>query len=256
MHLSERDVDYLTTAVDLAKRALEAGDEPFGSVLVDHAGQVLFQDHNHVVAAEATAHPELAIARWAGEHLRPEQRAECTVYTSTEHCPMCAAAHGWAGLGRVVYASSGAQVAQWRGEWGLEPGPVAVLPIRSVVPDAVVAGPHPALAQQVRELLRRYHGLVAEAEAAPQVTALAVNIAVPEHLQWRDSRRGQQFQLTSVTVRQLPDGTVAAKAYGRPVDGGRGGYTSFPVPRTAELERLVLDGARTAGLRWAETRGW
>jgi len=30
--------------------------------------------------------------------MTPAERLQATVYTSGEHCPMCAAAHGWAGL--------------------------------------------------------------------------------------------------------------------------------------------------------------
>src|SRR3712207_7274778 len=36
-----------------------------------------------------------------------------TVYTSGEHCPLCAAAHAWVGLGRIVYASSSVQLTAW-----------------------------------------------------------------------------------------------------------------------------------------------
>ena len=38
-------------------------------------------------------------------HLPLAERATTTVYTTGEHCAMCAAAHAWAGLGRVVYAA-------------------------------------------------------------------------------------------------------------------------------------------------------
>ena len=114
MTLSHVDVRHLRRAVELARLALERGDEPFGSLLVGAGGDVLFEDHNHVVALEETQHPEFAIARWAGANLSREERAAATVYTSGEHCPMCSAAHGWVGLGRIVYAASSSQLARWR----------------------------------------------------------------------------------------------------------------------------------------------
>ena len=49
---------------------------------------------------DATRHPEFAIARWAADESDAcPTRADATVYTSGEHCPMCAAAHAWVGLG-------------------------------------------------------------------------------------------------------------------------------------------------------------
>ncbi len=50
--------------------------------------------------------------------MTPEERSKTTVYTSGEHCPMCAAAHGWVGLGRIIYASSSEQLVQWVSEMG------------------------------------------------------------------------------------------------------------------------------------------
>ena len=69
MTLSHVDVRHLRRSVELARLALERGDEPFGSLLVGAGGDVLFEDHNHVVALEETQHPEFAIARWAGANL-------------------------------------------------------------------------------------------------------------------------------------------------------------------------------------------
>jgi len=70
---------------------------------------------------------------------------------------MCAAAHAWAGLGRIVYASSSQQLTQWLGDFGAPPSPVRSLPIREIAPDVVVEGPVEELAQQVRELHCRRH---------------------------------------------------------------------------------------------------
>lgn len=155
MAISEADLAHLRRCVALATEALEDGDEPFGSVLVDASGEVLFEDRNRVKDGDHTRHPELAIARWAPHHLSVEARASATVYTSGEHCPMCAAAHGWVGLGRIVYASSSEQLTEWLREWGVPAGPVATLPVTTVLPGAQVDGPVPELAAEVKELHRR-----------------------------------------------------------------------------------------------------
>lgn len=153
--ITDADRRFLSRAVELAELALSRGDEPFGSVLVSAAGEVLFEDHNHVAAGDHTQHPEFAIARWAAENLTPDERAAATVYTSGEHCPMCSAAHGWVGLGRIVYASSSAQLSQWLRDLGFPDAPVAALPIQQVVPAAVVDGPDPELAERVHALHAR-----------------------------------------------------------------------------------------------------
>ena len=47
MPLSPEDLAHLTRCVELAERAVEAGDQPFGSLLIDSAGVIRFEDHNH-----------------------------------------------------------------------------------------------------------------------------------------------------------------------------------------------------------------
>ena len=93
------------------------------------------------------------------EHMSIEERNKATVYTSGEHCPMCAAAHGWVGLGRIVYASSSKQLVEWLGELGLEPSQARVrnLPIEEVIRDTVVEGPVPELAERVKALHFQLH---------------------------------------------------------------------------------------------------
>lgn len=133
---------YLERCVELAREALDAGDDPFGSLLVDGAGNLLAEARNREsTLADPTAHPELELARWALRNLSADERARATVYTSGEHCPMCAAAHGWVGLGAIVFAASSAQLSGWRASWGLAASPVAPLPLAVVLPGADVTGP-------------------------------------------------------------------------------------------------------------------
>jgi len=155
--LTEADRRHLRRCVELAQEALEAGDEPFGSVLVAEDGTALQEDRNRVAAGYQTRHPEFALARWAAAHLTPDDRTRTTVFTSGEHCPMCSAAHGWVGLGRIVFVHSSAQLVAWLTEMGVAPPPVETQPISRVVPHIPVLGPITGLDQQVRELHRRHH---------------------------------------------------------------------------------------------------
>ncbi|HJR93004.1 MAG TPA: nucleoside deaminase [Acidimicrobiia bacterium] len=124
------ELDILRRCIDLSREAVEAGDEPFGSVLADGDGNVLREERNRVVtSADVTAHPELALASWASGNLSPEERSGATIYTSAEHCPMCAAAQVWSGVGRLVFVLAGPATKD------LKPGgdPAIDLPARELI---------------------------------------------------------------------------------------------------------------------------
>ncbi len=105
--IDDTDRRHLRRCIELAAEAVDRGDDPFGSVLVGRGGRVLAERSNEVVTTrDTTAHPELALARWAARHLDEAERAAATMYTSGEHCAMCAAAHVWVGIGRLVYVLS------------------------------------------------------------------------------------------------------------------------------------------------------
>ncbi|HEY2267626.1 MAG TPA: nucleoside deaminase, partial [Streptosporangiaceae bacterium] len=126
--VAPEDLPHLRRCVELAAEAVDAGDYPFGSVLVAAGGQVLAEDRNREnTAGDATRHPEFELARWAAANMTADSRAAATVFTSGEHCPMCAAAHAWVGLGRIVYVSSSGQLTAWLAELGVPPSPVRAL---------------------------------------------------------------------------------------------------------------------------------
>jgi tRNA(Arg) A34 adenosine deaminase TadA len=155
--ISPEELPHLRRCVELAAEAVDAGDFPFGSVLVAADGRVLAEDRNREVSmGDATRHPELELARWAAANMTAADRAAATVFTSGEHCPMCSAAHAWVGLGRIVYVSSSRQLTIWLTELAVGPSPVRPLAIDEVAPGLVVQGPVPGLDEQVRDLHRRF----------------------------------------------------------------------------------------------------
>jgi tRNA(Arg) A34 adenosine deaminase TadA len=156
---SDDERRLLRRCIDLAREALDDGDEPFGSVLVDATGTVRFEDRNRVGGGDETRHPEFEIAKWAATNLSPDERRTSVVYTTGEHCPMCRAAHAWVGLGRIVHAASSEQLSGWLRDWGLPESPVACLPIGTVAPGIDTRGPFAEFTAEIRALHARLHGI-------------------------------------------------------------------------------------------------
>jgi tRNA(adenine34) deaminase len=101
------DLIVLRQAITVAQQARAHGNHPFGAVLADEQGRVLLEAENTVnTARDCTGHAELNLMRAASWSLGPDVLAHCTLYTSTEPCPMCSGAIFWGGVGRVVYALS------------------------------------------------------------------------------------------------------------------------------------------------------
>ncbi len=101
------DIDWLRKSIEVAAQARARGNHPFGSILVDAAGNVLLTGENTVITErDCTGHAETNLMREAGRRFSSEQLATCTLYASTEPCPMCAGAIFWGGVRRVVFALS------------------------------------------------------------------------------------------------------------------------------------------------------
>jgi len=99
------DETLLRRSFDVARRAQEHGNHPFGAILVGPGGEVLIESENgYLPDRDMTAHAERLLATRASRAYRPDFLASCTLYSSAEPCAMCAGATYWAGIGRVVYA--------------------------------------------------------------------------------------------------------------------------------------------------------
>ena len=65
---------------------------------------------------------------------------------------MCAAAHGWAGLGKIIYAVSGKQLNDWMKEWYQKESPINYYPIQEIIKDIEVIGPVKEFEAEIKNL--------------------------------------------------------------------------------------------------------
>ena len=110
------DLRLLRMAIDVAQRARDAGNHPFGAVLVSASGEVLLEAENTVTTErDVTGHAELNLVRLASGRYEMDELAETTLYSSTEPCAMCAGGIDWSGIGRVVYALAESSLGEFTG---------------------------------------------------------------------------------------------------------------------------------------------
>ncbi|MFC5133991.1 MULTISPECIES: nucleoside deaminase [Haloferacaceae] len=132
------DQEHVARTIELAEEATADGNTPFGALLVVD-GEVRRESKNTTLTDEdVSAHPELKLARWAGRELSAEELADCTMYASTEPCPMCTAAIHYTGIDRVVFGVAGETLHELTG--GGIPIPAAEA-IRRADGDTTVEGP-------------------------------------------------------------------------------------------------------------------
>ncbi len=111
-----RDGAFVQRCYELAEEAAEAGDHPFGALLV-RADEVVLEARNAVnTGNDGTRHAELELIRSAWGSFGSDQLVETTLYTSTEPCLMCAGAIYWAAIPRVVYGVGAAAMTEVIGE--------------------------------------------------------------------------------------------------------------------------------------------
>jgi tRNA(Arg) A34 adenosine deaminase TadA len=105
------DIDhekFMRRAIELsALAALEfATGGPFGAVVVKD-NRIIAEGMNRVVAShDPTWHGEMEAIRLACITLQSSRLTGCSLYTTSEPCPMCVAASYWAGIERIYYSAT------------------------------------------------------------------------------------------------------------------------------------------------------
>ena len=93
-------------ALQQANYAAERGEVPIGAVVVVD-GKVIARSHNMTeTLTDPTAHAEMQAITMATDAFGGKYLTDATISVTVEPCPMCAAALGWAQVGRLVYGAS------------------------------------------------------------------------------------------------------------------------------------------------------
>jgi tRNA(Arg) A34 adenosine deaminase TadA len=129
--MNENDLRLIRAAIEVAGNARNNGNEPFGALLADEHGNILLESENTIITEkDCTGHAEANLMRQASRKYDREFLAKCTLYTSTEPCPMCAGAIFWGNVRRVVYGLSEEGLYGMMGEGDEE---VLLLPCREIL---------------------------------------------------------------------------------------------------------------------------
>ena len=100
------DERFMRLALQQANYAAERGEVPIGAVVVVN-GKVIARSHNMTeTLTDPTDHAEMQAITMATDAFGGKYLTDATIYVTVEPCPMCAAALGWAQLGRLVYGAS------------------------------------------------------------------------------------------------------------------------------------------------------
>ena len=92
----EIDVKNLKRCIEVSRQSRAAGNTPFGALLADAEGNILFEQPNvEIMEKKCTGHAETQAAERASMMYSKDFLATCTLYTTAEPCAMCAGAIYW-----------------------------------------------------------------------------------------------------------------------------------------------------------------
>jgi tRNA(Arg) A34 adenosine deaminase TadA len=101
----EMNIELLLRANAVGQRARDNGDEPFGCLLADIDGNVIYEGECQVRRDnDPTQHGEVVMVKGAVKKFGAEYLANCSAYVSGGPCAMCSGTIYWSGIGRLVYA--------------------------------------------------------------------------------------------------------------------------------------------------------
>jgi tRNA(adenine34) deaminase len=101
----ERDLDYMRTALDLARQAAKAGEVPVGALVVIGTEVVSRAYNRREEWQDPTAHAELLAVRAAAARLGSWRLSGATLYVTLEPCIMCIGAIILSRISRVIYGA-------------------------------------------------------------------------------------------------------------------------------------------------------
>ncbi len=97
---------FMGLAIEIAEKGIKKGNSPFGCCIVKN-DKVVAVAHNTVLTKrDATNHAEINGIRLACKKLKSHELRGCTIYSTTEPCPMCFSAIHWAKANGIVFGTA------------------------------------------------------------------------------------------------------------------------------------------------------
>ena len=104
---SQIEIAAMSTAMDAARAAAEAGEAPIGAVVLSPDCEMIAIAGNAPIATnDPTAHAEIRALRAAAARLGNYRLTGCTLVVTLEPCAMCAGAISHARIARLVFGAS------------------------------------------------------------------------------------------------------------------------------------------------------
>ena len=103
------DLRFMDAALELARRAADAGDVPVGALVVLDGRIIGIGGNRREVDADPSGHAEVVALRDAGKSVGRWRVDGATLYVTLEPCPMCAGAIVSARVARLVYGADDAK---------------------------------------------------------------------------------------------------------------------------------------------------
>jgi tRNA(adenine34) deaminase len=97
---------FMTAALDEARRALESGEVPIGAVVVIEGRVVATGFNQPISGVDPTAHAEMVALREAARRIGNYRLTGATLYVTVEPCLMCVGAIVHARVREVVYGAA------------------------------------------------------------------------------------------------------------------------------------------------------
>lgn len=95
---------YIRLAIQEALKGKQAGNRPYGSIVVNRDGKILAKAHATVhMGHDPTAHAETSALKKAAKRQKNHKLEGCLLYSTAEPCIMCMGACIWARIAHVYF---------------------------------------------------------------------------------------------------------------------------------------------------------
>lgn len=97
---------FVTQASKMKRQAIDAGDQPYGAIVVKDHKIIGFGPSRVITRQDPTAHAEMEAIRDAARRLGTRDLGGCILYSTSKPCNMCETAAYWANISRMYFGDT------------------------------------------------------------------------------------------------------------------------------------------------------